>query len=77
MSTTSLLSTAARKANVLGAYVPHDLEHWRDKRILLVDDVLTTGATLEECIRVLLTAGAESVQCIVLAETPEHEVRGK
>ncbi|MBV6341652.1 ComF family protein [Candidatus Magnetobacterium casense] len=41
----------------------------RDKRILLVDDVLTTGATVNECTKVLLDAGAKEVYVAVLART--------
>lgn len=39
----------------------------RDKDILLIDDVMTTGATLNECSKVLLSGGANSVRCLTLA----------
>lgn len=63
--------TAARRANVLGAYRCTDEALVRGKRILLIDDILTTGATAGECARVLLMAGAKEVVLAVLA-TPEH-----
>jgi len=37
------------------------------KRLLLVDDVLTTGSTLHECALVLLAAGADSVRAVTVA----------
>ena len=52
---------AQRRANVLGAYRAIDPAAVKGKRILLLDDVITTGATAGECARVLLTAGAEEI----------------
>ena len=60
-------SEAERKANVLGAYRVVNPEILRGKRIVLQDDVLTTGATAGECARMLLTAGAKEVHCAVIA----------
>ena len=62
-----LKDPAARKANVLGAYRLTDSAEVRGKRVLLLDDILTTGATAGECARVLLTAGAKEVHCAALA----------
>lgn len=59
-----------RRANVLGAYKITDPDLVRGKRVLLLDDVLTTGATVSECARVLLTAGAKEVFCATLAVSP-------
>jgi len=56
-----------RRANVSGAYSVIDPELVKGKRILLIDDIVTTGSTLSECARVLLMAGAESVSCAALA----------
>lgn len=64
---------SARRANVLGVYEPAETEIIRGKRILLVDDICTTGATLTECVRVLREAGAESVVCAAVALTREKK----
>ncbi len=52
---------AHRRANVLGAYKVIQPEVLWGKRVLLLDDVITTGATAGECARMLLTAGAREV----------------
>ncbi len=62
-----LKGESARRANVLGAYDLRPGAQAAGKRILLVDDVVTTGTTLSECARVLRTAGADRVTCITLA----------
>ena len=56
-----------RRAHVLGAYKIKDPALVRGKQILLLDDVITTGATVSECARVLLTAGAKEVYCAAMA----------
>jgi ComF family protein len=56
-----------RRANVMGAFEVHDSELVREKRILIIDDIITTGSTLSECARVLKSAGATDVVCAALA----------
>ena len=58
---------ATRKANVLGVYQVMELERVRGRRILLLDDILTTGATASECGRMLQSAGAKEVHCAAIA----------
>ena len=56
-----LKTPAERRANVLGVYKVPEGAEIRGKRVLLLDDIVTTGATASECARVLLTAGAREV----------------
>ena len=58
---------AKRRANVLGVYRATDPAFISGKRVLLLDDILTTGATASEAGRVLLTAGAKEVHCAAIA----------
>ena len=62
-----LKDAAARRANVLGVYRVTDPGSIAGKRVLLLDDILTTGATVSECARTLLTAGAKEVICATVA----------
>lgn len=61
------LSLEERLANVAGAFRVKDLEAIEGKRLILVDDVLTTGATASACAQALLDAGAQSVFAVALA----------
>ena len=64
---------AARRANVLGVYQPCPGAEITGKRVLLIDDICTTGATLTECARVLKDAGAAEVVCAAVAHTREEK----
>ena len=63
----SLKGEEKRRANVLDAFAIIPGADTMGKTVLLVDDVVTTGATLAECSRELLMAGAERVFCVTLA----------
>ena len=62
------LKREARIQNVRGAYRVCPEVPVKGKAILLVDDIVTTGATLGECARVLLEAGAAGVLCAAVAD---------
>jgi ComF family protein len=63
------LSQAERALNVQGAFrvPPEDRTAVAGRRLVLIDDVLTSGATSDACARVLLRAGARSVDVLVFA----------
>lgn len=61
------LSRLERKENVKAAFRLKNAKQIIDKRILLIDDILTTGVTIEECSRLLYEAGAAEVIALTLA----------
>jgi len=61
------LSGSERMENVKGAFLVIDPSGVKDKSILLVDDVFTTGATIKECVKVVKKAGAGKVYVLTFA----------
>jgi ComF family protein len=61
------LSAAARRANVRGAFAVRHVSQVAGRAVVLVDDVLTTGATASACARALLDAGAREVRLLTVA----------
>lgn len=58
-----------RKRNVANAFSVTSAAIFKGKKVLLVDDVITTGHTLNECAKVLKKSGALEVLCLALART--------
>lgn len=73
-ATQTKLNAAERAQNVAGAFEVRHPESVRGREILLVDDVLTTGATVNACSKVLLEAGAKRV-CLAALAHPFSESR--
>jgi ComF family protein len=66
----ALLSVAQRRKNVDGSFKVRHIEHVTGRTLLLVDDVMTTGATLAEAARTLKRAGAKAVYGAIAARAP-------
>ncbi len=62
-----------RAANVHGAYFVHGRKAIREKTVLLVDDIMTTGATGNEMARILYAAGAKTVYFLTATAAPERK----
>lgn len=62
------LDEAGRKENMKDAFSATDLAKALNQKIILIDDVFTTGATMEECARVLKNVGAREVLGLALAK---------
>lgn len=66
------LSPAERRENVRGAFAVSDSGNMKDRPLVLIDDVMTTGATLSACAAILKDAGARRVVALTLARaTPQ------
>jgi ComF family protein len=64
-----LVRDSERAKNVKGAFIVDSAGSIEGKRVLVVDDIFTTGATVNECSKVLKEAGAKSVDVLTLAKT--------
>ena len=64
------LDRKARRRNVARAFAGHRTRALAEKKVLLIDDVLTTGAPADGCARALLAAGARRVDVLVLGRVP-------
>lgn len=58
-----------RSKNIKNAYSIKKSEKIKGKRVLLIDDIMTTGSTLSECAKTLLRAGVKSVDTLTIART--------
>lgn len=61
------LTGKERQTNVKGAFTVSSSEQVKDKRVLLIDDVYTSGATVRECAETLIRAGAHVIDVFTLA----------
>ena len=68
----STLTLEKRKKNVKNVYKVVSSKNIRGKSILLIDDIYTTGATANECARVLKENGAKEVICMTIAYAKHH-----
>lgn len=66
-------SRKERAENVQGAYHVHKRKVCKGKTVLLIDDIMTTGATGSECAKLLLSAGAKEVIFLTAASLPEQK----
>lgn len=63
------LPRSARLHNLRKAFALRNPQEVSGKRILLIDDVFTTGTTVNECARILLEAGAQDIEVLALARS--------
>jgi len=71
-----ILSLSERWESVRGAFATRQGSQVDNLRVLLVDDVMTTGATLDACAKALRQAGAKSVIGLTVARAVRHPAKG-
>lgn len=64
----SSLDKIARRKNVIGTYEVKQKQKIQNKKIILLDDIFTTGSTVQECASILKEAGAKEVAVLTLAK---------
>lgn len=64
----SSLSKEERRDNIKGAFKAQNLQKIKDKNILVIDDIYTTGSTINECGRILKSTGAKSIGALTIAK---------
>ena len=69
----TIQGAAQRRANIAGAYKVIAPQNFADKRILLIDDVVTTGSTVSECAKTLLYAGAREIHFAAVAASSQDK----
>lgn len=70
----AMVSAAAREKNVAGAFAVRYGHNFAGRKICLIDDIKTTGATLNECAKTLKQAGASQVFALVLAVAGQKDI---
>ncbi len=71
----SNLDKNIRKKNIKNAFALNKPQLIKNKKILLIDDVSTTGATVNECSKILLKEGSEKIQVLVFAKTIKTDIK--
>ena len=64
----STLDSKKRKENVIGVYCIKNVDKIKNKKIILFDDIYTTGSTVQECVKILKYNGAKKVDVLTIAK---------
>jgi predicted amidophosphoribosyltransferase len=72
-----MLTPSQRRSNLTGAFVLSHKGVVQGKRVLLIDDVLTTGSTVTACSAVLRRGGAKAITVLTLARVDRRPAVGR